>query len=177
MPPQCRMITAGRSSANGHFYDVMTMDLPLHGSPEAFLTGMQKPLLAKGWTASPMRDATIDGKPFAIFTMSRDSGPPFMLMATTFADDHVYVVQLGTPNGNVEEMADLNHILQSFHFLKPVHSVSRHEQMTGSQAYQIGYSIGHGIRSIGAYVSHGKGLVIVLALALVLIILAVRSAR
>ena len=158
LPPHCRMITAARSPSNGSYYDVITMDLPLHGSPEEFLMGMRKPLIAKGWKASPIRDEMIDGRPFAVFTMSRDIGPPFMLTATTFAGDRVYAVQAGTTEGDVEDVAELKAVVQSFRFLKAVHSVSRREATTGSQAYQIGYSIGHH-SLVGLGVLLGLGLV------------------
>jgi len=145
LPPMqqgCRVIASAHSEKSGDLYVVMRADLPSHGSPSAFLAGMQGPLIAKGWKASEIRDETIDGKPFAVFTMSQETGPPFMLMATTFADEHAYVVQVVAPNHNVEEAPELNTIVQSFHFLQPVHSVNRHDATGDNFSYQIGRFVG-----------------------------------
>jgi len=137
-----RVITSARSKTNGDQYLVIGAELPSHSSPSAFLAGMQKPLIAKGWKASEIRDETIDGKPFAVFTMSRETGPPFMLMATTFADERAFVVQVVAPEGDVEKTPELNAIVQSFRFLQPVHSVNRHDAVGDNLSYQIGRIVG-----------------------------------
>jgi len=170
LPPPSRMIAAGRSPTNGNLYNVLMTGLPIPIAPESFLAGMQKPLIAKGWKASPIRDETIDGIPFAVFTMSRDAGPPFMLLATAFAENRIYVLQVVDPSGNVETAPELNGIVQSFRFLKPVHAVTRHEKTTGSQPYQIGYLVGR-------YVVRGAGLLVVLGVVVFLLVKAIKPAR
>jgi predicted Zn-dependent protease len=104
---------------------------------------MLKPLTSKGWKASAIRDEAIDGKPFSFISVSRETGPPFMLLAATFADDRAYVVQVVDPNGDVEKTPELNAIVQSFRFLQPVHSVSRQDASTQSVAYQFGRLLGY----------------------------------
>jgi hypothetical protein len=139
LPKECRVVTAARNETTGNVYVIMTTDLPSSGAPNSFLTGMMKPLTDKGWKASPIRDETIDGKPFAVFSMSREDGVPFMLMATTFIDKRAYVVQTVAPKGNVEQTPELNAVVQSFHFLQPVQSINRHEFSNPfNSSYQLG---------------------------------------
>jgi hypothetical protein len=140
MPANCRSISAGRNTSNGHLYNVLLYDGKLDGAPQAFLTGMQTGLTKSGksWTASQIRDETIKGTPFSVFTVSRETGPPFMLVATAFTKEHVYSIQVGLPTGNVEDAPDLKSIVQSFQFLQPVRTFGRNEQIRSS-AYRLGY--------------------------------------
>lgn len=145
LPKECHVVTAARNAATGNVYVVMTTDLPSSGSPNAFLAGMLKPLTAQGFKASPFRDETIDGKPFVVFTMSRENGVRVMLMATTFTDKRAYAVQTIAPNGNVEQASELNAVVQSFHFLQPVQSINRHSAsrlLDFSNPFNISYQLG-----------------------------------
>jgi len=144
MPPGCHVLTAARDAASGNVYSVIKGDLGSSPRPNAFFEGMLKPLTAKGWKASPLRDETIDGRPFSVFTVSRQTGSPVMLMATTFAGQSAYAVETVSPNGDVEKQPVLNAIVQSFHFLQPVRSIGRHDPnlLDFSNPFNISYQLG-----------------------------------
>lgn len=81
---------------------------------------LQAPGLQQGWKVSPMRETSIDGMQFHSFTLTRKGQEePDLLLAVTFTKDSAYTLQLGRPNGNVNDAPVLEDILRSFRLLTP----------------------------------------------------------
>ncbi len=81
---------------------------------------LQAPALQQGWTVSPMRETSIDGMQFHTFTLTRkDVEEPDLMLAVTFTKENAYTLQLGRPNGNVNDAPVLDDILRSFRLLVP----------------------------------------------------------
>jgi hypothetical protein len=142
--PGSRVITAARNPTSGSAYLVLKAELPSTPVPADFLAGALKRLTSNGLKASPLRDETINGRPFTVVSVSPDTGRPFMLMASTFTSKSAFVVETIAVNGNVEKTPELNAILHSFRFLQPVRSISRHDTdlWNFSNPFIISYQLG-----------------------------------
>jgi len=86
----------------------------------AHLELLQAPARKEGWVVSPLRETLVDGMPFYSFTLTRKGRElPDLLMAATFTQQHAYTLQLGDPQGNVDEAPVLEAVWRSFRLLAP----------------------------------------------------------
>jgi len=67
-------------------------------------------------------------------------------------------------------MLELNGIVQSFRFLWPVDSISRHDLIAGSPAYRTGYFIAR-------FRARAAALILVVGLLIVLLVTAIKASK